>query len=170
MYLHKLLPSAYTTSPFTACSWCLVIFREIKQGSPAGCGHASLGGTWKVPFPLQDKDRNPRRRDGVFTAAPQPHGTPQSCESAARHVPGGFVTCNLPKLEKRQEREQKATPATAAPGCPPARRFPPRGARPAPAPPAPPPPRCSAARIVPPRKQDPRDPTSVSPAIRKQSK
>lgn len=144
-----------------------MILREIKEGSPAGCDHVSLAGMRQHPFPRQDKGRNPSSRVRKFTAAPQPHGTPQPHEATPRQVPGGFVTCNLPKLEKRQERERKATPATATPGCPPARCFPPK---PAPALPAQPPRHCSAARIAPPRKQNPRDAISVSPARRKQNK
>jgi len=154
----------------TAWSWCFVIWREIKQGSPTGCDCASLDWMWKAPLPLQDKDRNPRSKGGGFTGAPQPHSTPPPRGAAARRAPGRSVTCSLPKLATRRERARKAAPATAAPGCPPARRFQARRGRPAPARPAQPPRHCSAARTAPPRRQNPRDPISPSPATRKQNK
>lgn len=74
----------------------------------------------------------------------QPHSIPQ---------PWGLLTCNLPKFEQQQEPQQKATPATAAPGHPPAWNQ--QGTRgwATPAPPAQPRQHCSASRNVPPRAQ-----------------
>lgn len=164
MHLQSFLPSTYMTPPYTACNWCLVILREIKQGSPVGYDHASLDTMWKVLFPLQEKDKNPRSRSREFTAAPQPLGTPQPYKAASRHMPRGFVTCNLPRLGKWQEWERKATPAMAAHGCSPAWCFQLRQVWPAPVPPAQPPQHCSAAKIAPPRTKNPRE-TDLFPQL-----